>query len=161
MSCLIIGCWCGTLPPFGPRRSWTITAPLRNVESIAVPEGHAACFPPRQRGARGRLRVERYGGEAKHIEARIEFLPAEPALVPEPGRPARSTDRVLLTNGRGGMARLCVDLGRVLSKYDCVLGANLHPDLPVDRHVLVKRNPCLGERGRLYLAAGFPQHGFL
>ena len=45
----------------------------------------------------------------------------------------------LLTNGRGGMARLGVDLGHVKSKYDCVLGANLHPDYPVDRQVLVKR----------------------
>ena len=46
---------------------------------------------------------------------------------------------VLLTNGRGGMARICVDLGRVNSKYDCVLGANLDPNVPVDRHVFVKR----------------------
>jgi starch synthase (maltosyl-transferring) len=45
----------------------------------------------------------------------------------------------LLTNGLGGMARICVDLGRVNSKYDCVLGANLNPDFPVDRHVFVKR----------------------
>src|ERR1043165_4340832 len=37
------------------------------------------------------------------------------------------------------MARLVVDLGRISSKYDCVLGANLHPTLPVDRHVLAKR----------------------
>ena len=37
------------------------------------------------------------------------------------------------------MARICVDLGRVNSKYDCVLGANLNPDFPVDRHVFVKR----------------------
>jgi predicted glycogen debranching enzyme len=34
---------------------------------------------------------------------------------------------------------MCVDLGAVKSKYDCVLGANLHPRLPVDRHVFVKR----------------------
>jgi len=34
---------------------------------------------------------------------------------------------------------MCVDLGAVKSKYDCVLGANLHPTLPVDRHVFVKR----------------------
>ena len=46
---------------------------------------------------------------------------------------------VLLTNGLGGMARICVDLGRVNSKYDCVLGANLNPDFPVDRHIFVKR----------------------
>ena len=29
---------------------------------------------------------------------------------------------VLLTNGRGGMARLCLNLGLVKSKYDCLLG---------------------------------------
>ena len=46
---------------------------------------------------------------------------------------------VLLTNGIGGMARLCADLGRVNSKYDCALGANLNPTVPVDRHVFVKR----------------------
>ena len=34
------------------------------------------------------------------------------------------------------MARICVDLGRVNSKYDCVLGANLDPTMPVDRHIL-------------------------
>ncbi len=37
------------------------------------------------------------------------------------------------------MARLCVDLGRVNSKYDCALAANLNPTVPVDRHVFVKR----------------------
>src|SRR5439155_24564964 len=52
---------------------------------------------------------------------------------------SRPTDLVLLTNGRGAMARLCVDLRRINSKYDCVLGANLHPTLPVDRHILAKR----------------------
>jgi predicted glycogen debranching enzyme len=46
---------------------------------------------------------------------------------------------VLLTNGIGGMARLCVDLGRVNSKYDCALGANLNSTVPVDRHVFAKR----------------------
>ena len=46
---------------------------------------------------------------------------------------------MLLTNGIGGMARLCADLGRVNSKYDCALGANLDPNVPVDRHVFVKR----------------------
>jgi predicted glycogen debranching enzyme len=32
-----------------------------------------------------------------------------------------------------------VDLVRVNSKYDCVLGANLNPNFPVDRHIFVKR----------------------
>ncbi len=46
---------------------------------------------------------------------------------------------VLLTNGRGAMSRIRADLGAIRSKYDCLLGANLHPDFPVDRHVFVKR----------------------
>jgi glycogen debranching enzyme len=45
----------------------------------------------------------------------------------------------LLTNGIGGMARICIDLGRVNSKYDCILGANLNPNFPVDRHIFIKR----------------------
>src|SRR6185312_1070715 len=49
------------------------------------------------------------------------------------------SDLTLLTNGIGGMARMCVDLGRVNSKYDCVLGANLNSNFPVDRHVFIKR----------------------
>ena len=58
----------------------------------------------------------------------------------KPHPPHRNpADLVLLTNGIGGMARLCVDLGRVNSKYDCALGANLNPAVPVDRHVFVKR----------------------
>ena len=50
------------------------------------------------------------------------------------------SDRMaLLTNGRGAMARVHADPGHIQSKYDCLLGANLHPNLPVDRHVLIKR----------------------
>lgn len=50
------------------------------------------------------------------------------------------TDKVvLLTNGRGSMARINADLGRINSKYDCLLGANLNKEYPVDRHVFVKR----------------------
>jgi predicted glycogen debranching enzyme len=47
--------------------------------------------------------------------------------------------RVLLTNGRGAMLRLSTDLGTIESKYDCLLGANLDPRGPADRHVLAKR----------------------
>src|SRR5205809_4805319 len=61
-----------------------------------------------------------------------------PAAVPTPEL-ARQTGLVLLTNGLGGMARLQVNLGEIKSKYDCALAANLHPTVPVDRHVFVKR----------------------
>ena len=137
-------------------------SPPRNVQSIPVPGGHVACFSPRQEGANARLLLERYAPAQQQVEAAVRFLPAQPgtsglgvrttgllpaaqpsgpAPAPPQGRPEplRPTDLVLLTNGRGAMARLCVDLGRVNSKYDCALGANLHPSLPVDRHVLVKR----------------------
>ena len=40
---------------------------------------------------------------------------------------------------RGETATVRADLGRITSKYDCLLGANLHGDAPCDRHVLVKR----------------------
>jgi predicted glycogen debranching enzyme len=45
----------------------------------------------------------------------------------------------LLTNGRGAMAKFHSDLGRITSKYDCALGANLHTTVPCDRHIFVKR----------------------
>jgi hypothetical protein len=110
-----------------------------HVESIAAGEGHIASFPPRTRPGFGTLTVERYSSTESHFESVIRFL-ADPAQsIPEAGSLPQPNDVVLLTNGIGGMARICVDLGRVKSKYDCVLAANLHPTLPVDRHVFAKR----------------------
>lgn len=65
--------------------------------------------------------------------------PAPSSLVPSVSPLPPPASLVLLTNGRGGMARLGVDFGSVYSKYDCLLGANLHPSVPVDRHVFAKR----------------------
>jgi predicted glycogen debranching enzyme len=109
---------------------------VQNVESIGVREGEVAWFLPPSVKGEAHLRVQRWKDGARPLEARLQLLSAVPDLIQ--GKP-RPDDLVLLTNGRGGMARLRVDLGRILSKYDCVLGANLHPTLPVDRHVLVKR----------------------
>ena len=115
----------------------------QNVESILTSAGHVAWFPPRQISEDGILALERYAEKDSNVQSTVRFLAAtsgalekSPWLTPESLRPQ---DLVLLTNNRGGMARLCVDLGRINSKYDCVLGANLHPTLPVDRHVLAKR----------------------
>jgi len=116
------------------------TGPLReHVESLATGGGHVACFAPRAIAADMTLKLERYASADPQVEAQLGFLAAGPARPPSASRQPPSDALVLLTNGRGGMARMCVDLGRVRSKYDCVLGANLHPSLPVDRHVLVKR----------------------
>jgi predicted glycogen debranching enzyme len=106
-----------------------------HVQSIAVGDGQIACFQPRETATDAELILERYAAASQHIAAAIRFL--SPA--PSSSSSFSSSDLVLLTNGIGGMARLCVDLGRVNSKYDCVLGANLNSSVPVDRHVFVKR----------------------
>jgi starch synthase (maltosyl-transferring) len=111
-------------------------SPAQNLESFEARDGHYAAFAPGQPASDAMLYLERYAASPRSAEAAIRFLAPAPAVVT---RQSSATDLVLLTNGRGGMARICVDLGRVLSKYDCVLGANLHPHLPVDRHILVKR----------------------
>ncbi len=118
-------------------------SPLQNpavhVQSLAVGNCHVASFAPRATAAEARLTLERFAAASQTLSAPIRFL--APAPLSSAGNsvlpPADAL--VLLTNGRGGMARLGVDLGRVQSKYDCALGANLHPTVPVDRHVFVKR----------------------
>lgn len=106
--------------------------------SIPTRTGYVACFPPRSPStpSPAGLVLERFSaGKSRITTGSIHFLPSE----------LRSTETldpdgvVLLTNGRGGMARVRIDLGSVQSKYDCVLAANLHPTVPVDRHVFVKR----------------------
>lgn len=114
-------------------------ASIENVESISVNGSYIACFAPRHNAATARLLLERYGATETRVDAALEFLGQEPRELPVKSRLPQPSDRVLLTNSRGAMTRLCVELGRVLSKYDCVLGANLHPTLPVDRHILAKR----------------------
>ena len=110
-----------------------------HVQSIAAGNRHIASFAPRESAAETKLTLKRYAATSPKISAAVRFLPSEPKLpVADSTLPAPDA-LVLLTNGRGGMARLCVDLGRVNSKYDCVLGANLNPTVPVDRHVFVKR----------------------
>jgi glycosidase len=111
--------------------------PLR-AESIPVQDGHVVCFAPGQPAGDADLLLERSAPADLHIKAPIRFLATAPTVRHSP-LVTRHSSLVLLTNGRGGMARLAVDLGAISSKYDCLLGANLHPRVPVDRHVLAKR----------------------
>ncbi len=112
------------------------------VESFPVDQGQAAFFYPPEPflfSVDATLEIERYGGSPALVRSPVRLLAPGPHYLGH-GTPTRAvTERVLLTNGRGGMARLAVDLGRIQSKYDCLLGANLHPSVPVDRHVLAKR----------------------
>jgi len=111
----------------------------RHLRAIPVHGGFAAAFPPLvQDPGQGPLEaaiiLERFKDARNPSPGRIRLL----AATPDYARQGRS-GLCLLTNGRGGMARLHADLGAITSKYDCLLGANLHPDAPCDRHVLAKR----------------------
>jgi starch synthase (maltosyl-transferring) len=107
-----------------------------HVQSIPAGNVHVACFAPRETPGEAGLLLQRHAATSQKVTANIQFLAPEPSQQSPALRPS---DLALLTNGRGGMARLCVDFGRVTSKYDCALGVNLNPDHPVDRHVFVKR----------------------
>ena len=111
-----------------------------HLQSIPTGKNHIAAFPPREISAEAELFLERHAATSQKISATIRFLPPEPQnSFDSTIQGLNDSTLVLLTNGIGGMARLCVDLGRVNSKYDCALGANLNPAVPVDRHVFVKR----------------------
>jgi len=126
--------------PFRARLKCGQETALDVAESIAVSDGFIACFAPRspETPLEAELEMERYAASAEVTAAQVRFLRAAPSFSSHLAKPPADS-LVLLVNGRGGMARLGVDLGHIKSKYDCALGANLNPDFPVDRHVLVKR----------------------
>jgi predicted glycogen debranching enzyme len=133
-----------------PQDHWLLledTAPFRatlktnsgtpqHTQAMRVDGRYIGVFVPGQERGEAELNLERYGTTITQITGAIRFV-GEPAAAAE--FPERAGGLVLLTNGRGAMARLQVDLGRIQSKYDCVLGANLHDTVPVDRHIFVKR----------------------
>jgi predicted glycogen debranching enzyme len=47
--------------------------------------------------------------------------------------------RLLSTNGTGAMVMIPIEWGRVLGRYDTFLGANLHPQVPADKWILISR----------------------
>jgi len=108
--------------------------PDLHLRSVPMEDGCIVAIPPSARKGQASLTLQRHVSGAGLLEAHLHFLPELPNLA-RPGRRGLA----LLTNGRGGMARLHADLGAIASKYDCLLAANLHPTAPSDRHVLAKR----------------------
>ncbi len=126
-----------------PFRAWMIrkdTGAREEAEAVEVHDGFVAWFAPRHPASAVdyALELERYALANDKVEATVRYLAPGPAIVGALAKPPPDS-LILLTNARGGMARLRSDLGRIDSKYDCALGANLHPEFPVDRHVFVKR----------------------
>jgi glycogen debranching enzyme/glycosidase len=110
-----------------------------HVQSIPAGEKQIACFAPVPGARTGQLTLERPAATLQKVSALVRFLAREPQISSVDTALPAPDAMVLLTNDIGGMARLCVDLGRINSKYDCALGANLNPEVPVDRHIFVKR----------------------
>jgi len=142
--------------PFRAHLTFGDGKPPRHVQSIEVEQGHIACFEPCDYMGDASLRLERFGQGDSLVESAIRFLSPDSLLNELPYRDHALTlcrpmdaeyasrfpslnGMVLLTNGIGGMARMSVDFGNIQSKYDCLLGANLNPQVPVDRHVFAKR----------------------
>jgi starch synthase (maltosyl-transferring) len=133
------------------RATLELNGRAEHVESIVAQGRHFAVFGPTLARGDATLRVERYtedDEEEQHVEAAVRVAGAAPDIsdlqrLPKPGARQQMTAQggalALLTNGIGGMARLRADLGRIDSKYDCALAANLHRKVPVDRQVFAKR----------------------
>ncbi|TVR45456.1 MAG: amylo-alpha-1,6-glucosidase, partial [Planctomycetota bacterium] len=108
--------------------------------------GHAALIPPQARGeALLQLSCQKNG-----VEHQGHFRFSNDSDWPGDLRP--NGGMALLTNGRGGMSRMAIDLGAIASKYDAALAVNLHPQWPVDRHVLVKRLRAWAEADGYFIA---------
>jgi glycogen debranching enzyme len=80
---------------------------------------------------------------SRHAQASLLALP-EPARI----RVKRVFQRSELlknnltffeTNGRGGMLRIPASWGRLTSRYDSLLAANINPDIPEDRWIMFSR----------------------
>lgn len=132
------------------RATLSLAGQQQHCESVAMGGRHFAFFGPldafrKQRRGQAQLKLMRFGERPRALTGQLLFLKNKPDYSPTPPLPLREKEAavqspvVLLTNGRGGMAHMCIDLGAVKSKYDCVLGANLHPSVPVDRHIFLKR----------------------
>ena len=114
----------------------------RPLHLRSIPSGagfFAAVFPSELQAADGvsaeaELALDCFAEAGRPIAGGLRLLAAEPRFAP-----SAPAGLALLTNGRGAMVRLHADLGTIASKYDCLLGANLHPTAPCDRHVLAKR----------------------
>ena len=150
-------------------------SPVQHLESIPANGGHIACIPPGARSGAACLQVERFSGHLPLVNAALNFLAAAPSVPsnydclggggPSPGQRAtqgvsgRASDLVLLTNGRGAMARLCLDLGRVSSRVRLCAGGESAPHAPGRSSHLGQAHSGLDQRGRLYHSVGFPQSG--
>ncbi|CAB5121008.1 Putative glycogen debranching enzyme, archaeal type, TIGR01561 [Olavius algarvensis associated proteobacterium Delta 3] len=121
---------------------------LADEDSLpSAPGPHVALFSPittPETETTVNLHLMIYGPEGcRRVQAPLRFLPtAEGTRLARTFRRSELLKQPLMTlgtNGRGGMMRAPVSWGRLNSRYDALLAANLHPDIPVDRWMLLAR----------------------
>ncbi|MBN1671971.1 MAG: glycogen debranching enzyme N-terminal domain-containing protein [Kiritimatiellae bacterium] len=120
---------------------------LRREAGIAAGTGgHVALLLPEPAAATSMLTLHLtvYApDQARHGSGPLLALGTHPSLrvlrsVRQDGLGGRQPYAVC-TNGRGAMAQVRGNWAEIRSQYDCLLGANLDPDYPVDRHIMLTR----------------------
>ncbi len=112
----------------------------------ATDGGHFALLPPQATAADGgryHLHLRQFTEKGcRHEVGRVRYLaPAQNQRVDlNLPRATIAADALLLdTNGQGAMLRARVDWGSLGSRYDALLAANLNPEGPDDRRILLTR----------------------
>jgi starch synthase (maltosyl-transferring) len=121
---------------------------LYHEESLMCIDGsYFALFsplPPPRTYSSYTLKVSVYTpGNTQHIDAPLLFLsrPEDARVNRIYYRPdlSRHSPLLLCTNGYGGMLRAAVSWGKLASRYDALLAANMNPEIPEDRWVMFAR----------------------
>jgi starch synthase (maltosyl-transferring) len=91
-----------------------------------------------------RLELRLHGPQGtRHVRASLTLPPDPEAItIPRGLERPRQFQKTLLflgTNGRGGMCRAAAQWARLESRYDALLAANLSPDYPEDRFIMLTR----------------------
>jgi predicted glycogen debranching enzyme len=100
-------------------------------------------LPDRARPVRCELVLRVFGGAVSQVRSALLALPAGPMprvrLWAEVGQLTATDVTALCADALGAMALVRGRWGEVQSQYEALLAANLHPDCPVDRRVLLTR----------------------
>jgi starch synthase (maltosyl-transferring) len=101
-------------------------------------------LPPPKMHCSYTLKVSVYTpGHTQHVDAPLLFLsrPEDARVNRIYYRPdlSRYSPLLLCTNGYGGMLRAAVSWGKLASRYDALLAANMNPEIPEDRWVMFTR----------------------
>ncbi|MCP4692415.1 MAG: glycogen debranching protein, partial [Desulfobacterales bacterium] len=106
-----------------------------------------ALFVPRgipQKHRRVKLELSVYTpGDPRHVEGRLLFLsdPSDARVRTRFGRSYVVNRNLMMlgVNGRGGMLSAFAEWGKLASKYDALIAANLDPRRPEDRWIMLAR----------------------